>query len=65
MVAIDLTGQTPLDDIEERVERREVLVLWVGHAWFPMLSTGMKQPAILEHKSLQNPYSFECRRVLQ
>ena len=32
MIAIDMTGQTPLDYVEERVERREGLVLWIGHA---------------------------------
>jgi hypothetical protein len=31
MVAVDLTGQTLLDYVEERVERREGLVLWIGH----------------------------------
>src|SRR6202047_5670717 len=40
MVAIDLTGQTLLDDIEERVERREGLVLWIGHDWFPGCRVG-------------------------
>ena len=31
----DLTGQTLLDYVEERVERCEGLVLWIGHDWFP------------------------------
>jgi hypothetical protein len=35
MVAIDLTGQTLLDYVEERAERREGLVLRIGHDWFP------------------------------
>src|SRR6266702_5726765 len=34
VVAIDLTGQTLLDYIEERVERREGLVLRIGHDCF-------------------------------
>src|SRR3984957_18398253 len=34
MVAIDQTGQTLLDYVEERVERREGLVLWIGHVGF-------------------------------
>src|ERR1700738_1238727 len=39
MIAIDMTGQTPLDYVEERVERREGLVLWIGHDWFPGCAT--------------------------
>src|SRR5882762_8646541 len=35
MIAIDMTGQTPLDYVEERVERGEGLVLWIGHDWLP------------------------------
>ena len=35
MVAIDQTCQTLLDYVEERVERREDLVLWIGHDWIP------------------------------
>jgi hypothetical protein len=31
VVAIDVTGQTLLDYAEEGVERREGLVLWIGH----------------------------------
>jgi hypothetical protein len=31
MIAIDMTGQAPLNYIEERVERREGLVSWIGH----------------------------------
>jgi hypothetical protein len=31
MVAIDLTGQTMLDYVEERVERSEGPVLRIGH----------------------------------
>jgi hypothetical protein len=31
MIAIDMTGQALPDYIEERVERREDLVLWIGH----------------------------------
>src|SRR5208282_6338004 len=34
MVAIDVTGQPPLDYVEERVERREHLVFWIGHVGF-------------------------------
>src|ERR1700692_4640929 len=35
MIAIDTTGQTPLDYVEERIKRREGFVLWIGHDWFP------------------------------
>ena len=35
MVAIDLTGQTLQHYVEERIERREGLVFWIGHGWFP------------------------------
>src|ERR1700692_3345831 len=35
MIAIDMTGQTPLDYVEERVERRKGLVLWIDHDWIP------------------------------
>ena len=31
VVAVDQTGQTLLDDVEERVERRECRVLGIGH----------------------------------
>jgi hypothetical protein len=31
MIAIDMTGQTPLNYVEERVERPEGLVFWIGH----------------------------------
>src|SRR5258707_228938 len=31
MVAVDQAGQTLLDDVEERVERRECRVLGIGH----------------------------------
>jgi plasmid stabilization system protein ParE len=34
MVAIDLTGQTLLDYVEERVEGREGFVFWIGHDGF-------------------------------
>src|SRR5258708_3288313 len=37
MVAIDLTGQTLLHYVEERVERREGLVLWIGDDWSPVV----------------------------
>src|ERR1700730_2029142 len=40
MFAIDLTGQTLLHYVEERVERREGLVLWIGHGWFPGCRVG-------------------------
>jgi len=30
MIAIDMTGQTPLDYVEERIERGEGFV-WIGH----------------------------------
>src|ERR1700688_5160608 len=42
MVAIDMTGQTLLDYVEERVERREDLVLWIGHDWFPSARAGAR-----------------------
>jgi hypothetical protein len=32
---IDLTGQTLQHYVEERIERRESLVFWIGHGWFP------------------------------
>src|ERR1700675_3042653 len=32
MIAIDTTGQTPLDYAEERIERPEGFVLWIGHS---------------------------------
>jgi hypothetical protein len=51
MVAIDPTGQTPPDDIEERVERREGLVLGVGHGRFPKLSCREIQAAQLAKAS--------------
>jgi len=38
MFAVDLTGQTPLDYVEERVERGEGLVLWIGHDGFPAIA---------------------------
>ena len=31
VVALDQAGQTLLDDVEERVERRECRVLGIGH----------------------------------
>jgi hypothetical protein len=31
MVAVDQAGRALLDDVEERVERRECRVLWIGH----------------------------------
>jgi hypothetical protein len=31
MIAIDLTSQALLDYVEGRVERREGLVIWIGH----------------------------------
>jgi hypothetical protein len=31
VVAVDQAGQTLLDDVEERVERRECRVLGIGH----------------------------------
>ena len=40
VVAIHQTGQTLLDYVEERVERREGLVLWIGHAWLPDCRVG-------------------------
>src|SRR6266404_1334513 len=50
VVAVDQAGQTLLDDVEERVERRECRVLGIGHESFLSLSLRNKPKSSIRHQ---------------